>query len=107
MATEVPDGSIVITPDQMYRESNEKFGHISGSLDDLKQILTPLPQQVAEHDAYLNELRTAGLPARFAQLESDVQVLKGRWMWLCGAAGLGSLLVGVFGAAISRSLFGG
>jgi hypothetical protein len=104
---DVPEGSIVITPDQMYRESNEKFGHISASLDDLKQILNPLPQQVLEHDVYLNELRAAGLPTRFTKLEQEVQVLKGKWMWLAGVGFAASLIVGVFGSVIARALFGG
>lgn len=101
---DVPEGSIVITPEQMYRDTHEQFGKISESLDGLKRDLHPLPTQVAEHDAYINELRSAGLPGRFSQLEREVAVLKGKWMWLAGAGFVASLLVGLFGSAIASAL---
>lgn len=101
---DAPEGSIVITPDQMYRESHEQFGKIATTLETLQRDLHPLVGAVAEHDAFINELRQAGLPHRFVQLEQDVSVLKGRWMWLMGAGFVASTLVGLFGASVSSAL---
>lgn len=101
----VPPGSVVITPETMYRDSHERYGRIEAALANIRTDLHPLPAQVAEHDTYINLLRHAGLPERFTVIEADVQALKGRWMWALGAGSAAAFLAGILGSLVP-SLFG-
>ncbi|WP_109507364.1 hypothetical protein [Nocardioides speluncae] len=100
---QVPPGSVVITPETMYRESHERYGRIEAALTGIRTELHPLPAQLAEHDAYINSLRQAGLPERFSVVEADVQVLKGRWMWAVGAATAAAFLAGILGSLLPKA----
>ena len=101
MSPEIPDGSVVITPEQMYRETHERYGKIEAALGSLRSDVHGLPAQVAEHDTYLNTLRSAGLPARFEQLEKDVGVLKGRWAWAIGAGSAACFAASLLGSYLA------
>lgn len=101
---EVPEGSVVITPEQMWSQVHETFGRIDSRLERIGQEVHGLPAQVAEHDAYLNALRAAGLPERFAQAERDVAYLKGRIAWAFGAGAAACFVSGIVGAWVPHLL---
>lgn len=98
----VPPGSVVITPEAMYRETSERYGHIDASLGEIRADLRPMLTTVAEHDAYINTLRSAGLPERFASIETEVQTLKGKITWAFGVGAGGAFLAGLLGAYLPR-----
>lgn len=100
--SEVPDGSVVITPETMYREAHERYGRIESALAGIRTELHPVPAQLAEHDAYLNQLREAGLPQRFTRVEADVAALKGKLAWVIGAGSASAFLAGILGSFASR-----
>lgn len=72
MPDPIPDGSVVITPSEQYQRTAEQFGAISEKLSELQRDLNPLPAQVAEHDAYINSLRQAGLPESLTAMRAEV-----------------------------------
>ena len=56
---DVPEGSIVITPAQMYESTQKAIGEISSNISDLKLALAPLPTQIVDHEARLRRLERA------------------------------------------------
>lgn len=95
----VPDGSIIITPQDQYRQTTEQFGAITKSLQHIETTLSPIPAQVAEHDAYIDRLRAAGLPERFAAVETEVSKhdrLLAKWAGVFVATSFLSGLAGAF-----------
>lgn len=78
MATDVPDGSIIITPKEFY-------DGVKSDIADIKQMVSPLP-----------ELRARVDKLEIAQAATDRKVI-----WLAGfAAGIG----GGIGTVIARAL---
>lgn len=55
----VPEGSIVITPAQMYESTQKSIGEISTGISDLKTTLAPMPATIADHEARLRRLERA------------------------------------------------
>lgn len=90
MPENIPEGSVVITPAEQYQRTAEQFGTISEKLGSIERTLHPVTAQVAEHDAYLNSLREAGLPGSMAR----VSVLE-KFMWVSVGLSLASGIVGV------------
>lgn len=104
MPDQTPDGSIVITPADMYRQTTEQFGEIRQTLVHLETVMSPLSAQVAEHDAYLNTLRSAGLPESMTEMKTKVERIdKQQIRWGGIYAGV-SAVIGALVAAITLLL---
>jgi hypothetical protein len=97
-----PDGSIVITPQDQYRQTTEQFGAITKSLQHIETTLSPIPAQVAEHDIYINTLRAAGLPERFHAVEVEVSRQGQQLAKWAGVFVATSFLAGLAGAFLPR-----
>lgn len=101
---DVPQGSIIITPEQMYQQTNQQFGQITETLSQLRQDLHPLVPQVAEHDLWITTQREAGLIDRVSRLEAaserahaEIDSIRGRLMWILGAGAALAFVGGLLG----------
>lgn len=52
----VPEGSIIITPAQMYESIQKDIGEIKAGQSDLKVALSSVPATVADHETRLRAL---------------------------------------------------
>lgn len=100
----VPPGSVVITPEVMYRDTSERYGKIDAALGEIRSDLRPALATVAEHDAYINTLRAAGLPQRFGDVEREVLGIKAKISWAFGVGAGAAFLAGLLGAYLPRLL---
>lgn len=104
MPDPIPDGSVVITPSEQYQRTAEQFGAISEKLSELQRDLNPLPAQVAEHDAYINSLRQAGLPESMTQLKTDVTRIDRTQIKGLGYAGGIAAVIAIIGTPLVQAV---
>lgn len=89
--TNLPDGSVIITPNEVYREMQE----IARKVDNLATIVDPALQQLRV-DVTATQTSAQALSLRVAALEN--------WRWfVLGIAAVG----GPFGGVVLARLFGG
>ena len=105
MPEHVPEGSVVITPSEQYQRTAEQFGTITEQLSGIKETLHPMASTVAEHDAYINELRQAGLPGSMITVRADVtRIDRVQIKGLGIAAGI-SAIIAVVGGPLVQAAF--
>lgn len=103
MPENVPDGSVVITPSEQYQRTAEQFGTITERLGDVQRTLHPMAAQVAEHDAYINTLREAGLPGSVTALQTEVKQIDRTLVKWAGIVAGGVGLLSILGNAVVQS----
>lgn len=89
MTMPIPDGSVVITPAQMFAQ----IGDLTEAVRDLKATVDPaindMRHDVADHEARIRTVESYGLadvPARVAVLEQRKHVTPAALLWAFGTA---------------------
>lgn len=104
MPEQIPEGSVVITPAEQYQRTAEQFGTISEKLGSIERTLHPVTAQVAEHDAYINSLRQAGLPESMTQLKTDVTRIDRTQIKGLGYAGGIAAVIAIIGTPLVQAV---